>query len=190
MVLLQGVPRAIPLQDVSAALEKQGVSARAVERLRHLVRVELQDAGHFDGLLRDGLDFFGAVRFPAVAERPGPGPGPWRRDVTPAAAASSPSPVGDAVGADQDNVLQCYRCQVLPGVRVLCGSREWCTDVAEASPSATLATGMCVQGFWHVAGNCRHLPRCVRCGEPHTVEYCPRPRNDPICCHCAGGWVA
>ncbi|XP_044730990.1 uncharacterized protein LOC123294005 isoform X2 [Chrysoperla carnea] len=42
------------------------------------------------------------------------------------------------------------------------------------------------QGFWHVAANCRHLPRCVRCGEPHGVEFCPRPRNNPICCHCSG----
>ncbi|XP_058788806.1 uncharacterized protein LOC131662856 [Phymastichus coffea] len=42
------------------------------------------------------------------------------------------------------------------------------------------------QGFWHVAANCRHLPRCVRCGEPHSVEFCSRPRNNPICCHCSG----
>lgn len=42
------------------------------------------------------------------------------------------------------------------------------------------------QGFWHMAANCRHLPRCVRCGEPHSVEFCPRPRNNPICCHCSG----
>ncbi|XP_003424804.1 uncharacterized protein LOC100680304 isoform X2 [Nasonia vitripennis] len=42
------------------------------------------------------------------------------------------------------------------------------------------------QGFWHVAANCRHLPRCVRCGEYHSVDFCPRPRNNPICCHCSG----
>lgn len=42
------------------------------------------------------------------------------------------------------------------------------------------------QGFWHVAANCRHLPRCVRCGEPHSVEFCSRPRNNPVCCHCSG----
>ena len=42
------------------------------------------------------------------------------------------------------------------------------------------------QGFWHVAANCRHLPRCVRCGEPHSLEFCSRPRNNPICCHCSG----
>lgn len=42
------------------------------------------------------------------------------------------------------------------------------------------------QGFWHVAANCRHLQRCVRCGEPHSVEFCPRPRNNPVCCHCSG----
>lgn len=42
------------------------------------------------------------------------------------------------------------------------------------------------QGFWHVAANCRHLPRCVRCGESHGVEFCLRPRNNPICCHCSG----
>jgi len=42
------------------------------------------------------------------------------------------------------------------------------------------------QGFWHIAANCHHMPRCVRCGEGHSVEQCTRPRNDPVCCHCNG----
>ncbi|KAF5283494.1 hypothetical protein FQR65_LT13882 [Abscondita terminalis] len=42
------------------------------------------------------------------------------------------------------------------------------------------------QGFWHTSTHCRQMPRCVRCGENHDVEYCPRPRNAPVCCHCGG----
>ncbi|KAF2881988.1 hypothetical protein ILUMI_24169 [Ignelater luminosus] len=42
------------------------------------------------------------------------------------------------------------------------------------------------QGFWHTSTHCRQMPRCVRCGDNHDVEYCPRPRNAPICCHCGG----
>lgn len=42
------------------------------------------------------------------------------------------------------------------------------------------------QGFWHTSNRCRQMPRCVRCGNHHDVEYCPRPRNSPICCHCGG----
>lgn len=42
------------------------------------------------------------------------------------------------------------------------------------------------QGFWHTSTHCRQLPRCVRCGENHDVEYCPRPRSSPVCCHCGG----
>ncbi|KAK4874521.1 hypothetical protein RN001_013881 [Aquatica leii] len=42
------------------------------------------------------------------------------------------------------------------------------------------------QGFWHTSTHCRQMPRCVRCGENHDVEYCPRPRSAPVCCHCGG----
>lgn len=42
------------------------------------------------------------------------------------------------------------------------------------------------QGFWHTSTHCRYGPRCVRCGENHSVETCPRPRSTPICCHCGG----
>lgn len=113
---------------------------------------QVLDAGHYELLLRQGLDFFGAARFNAIPER-------WWRGGT----GSSGCPLQPGPGMVNnllevanfqtgDGVLQCYRCQ----------------------------------GFWHMAANCRHLPRCVRCGEPHSVEFCPRPRNNPICCHCSG----
>lgn len=42
------------------------------------------------------------------------------------------------------------------------------------------------QGFWHTANYCKHSCRCVRCGENHVVDNCPRPKNNPICCNCGG----
>ncbi|XP_066596781.1 uncharacterized protein [Prorops nasuta] len=148
-ILLRDVPWAIPLQDLSSALAKQGISTGSVERSRQYVRVEVLDAGHYELLLRQGLDFFGAARFSAAPER-------WWRTGN---VGSSQPVLGSGNGQQEgtnfhqgDGVLQCYRCQ----------------------------------GFWHVAANCRHLPRCVRCGEPHSVEFCSRPRNDPVCCHCSG----
>ncbi|XP_025159606.1 uncharacterized protein LOC105187862 isoform X2 [Harpegnathos saltator] len=155
-VLLRGVPWAIPLQDIDSALTKQGIVVGNVERARQFVRVEVLDAGHYEALLRRGLDFFGAARFNAVPER-------WWRGSNSTGCPSIPSQcvlrqdcntsaTSDDGGQVADGVLQCYRCQ----------------------------------GFWHVAANCRHLPRCVRCGEPHSVEFCPRPRNNPVCCHCSG----
>ncbi|XP_011156303.1 uncharacterized protein LOC105193525 [Solenopsis invicta] len=157
-VLLRDVPWAIPLQDINSALTKQGIVAGNVERSRQFVRVEVFDAGHYEALLRQGLDFFEVARFNAIPER-------WWRSGGTACSSGIPSRYlpgnngSNFLEAHQDNlsqtadsVLQCYRCQ----------------------------------GFWHVAANCRHLPRCVRCGEPHSVEFCPRPRNNPICCHCSG----
>lgn len=151
-VLLRDVPWAIPLQDINSALAKQGIATGSVERWRQYIRVEVLDAGHYELLLRQGLDFFGAARFTAVPER-------WWRGGT----GNVGGPLQTGLGIVNnlfeasnfqtgDSVLQCYRCQ----------------------------------GFWHMAANCRHLPRCVRCGEPHSVEFCPRPRNNPICCHCSG----
>ncbi|XP_046617220.1 uncharacterized protein LOC124303708 isoform X2 [Neodiprion virginianus] len=154
-VLLRDVPWAIPLQDLSSALSKQGIAAGSVERSRQYIRVEVLNAGHYELLLRQGLDFFGAARFSAVPERW------WRNGGSVGGGPSQAVIGGTAAGCNGgelppaqqgDGVLQCYRCQ----------------------------------GFWHVAANCRHLPRCVRCGEPHSVEFCPRPRSNPVCCHCAG----
>lgn len=123
--------------------------------------IQVFDAGHYEALLRQGLDFFEVARFNAIPERW------WRGNGYGGAACSSgilsryapengeanvPEAYQDTVSQTTDSVLQCYRCQ----------------------------------GFWHMAANCRHLPRCVRCGEPHSVEFCPRPRNNPICCHCSG----
>ncbi|XP_024939672.1 uncharacterized protein LOC107266598 [Cephus cinctus] len=150
-VLLREVPWAIPLQDLSSALAKQGIATGSVERSRQYVRVEVLDAGHYELLLRQGLDFFGAARFSAIPERW------WRNGAGGATSLGQPATgncnLPETSNVQQgDGVLQCYRCQ----------------------------------GFWHVAANCRHLPRCVRCGETHSVEFCPRPRNNPICCHCSG----
>ncbi|XP_053982766.1 uncharacterized protein LOC128878519 isoform X1 [Hylaeus volcanicus] len=151
-VLLRDVPWAIPLQDINSALSKQGIATGSVERWRQYIRVEVLDAGHYELLLRQGLDFFGAARFGVIPER-------WCRGATGSVGGSlqaGPGMVGNLLESTNlqtgDGVLQCYRCQ----------------------------------GFWHMAANCRHLPRCVRCGEPHSVEFCPRPRNNPICCHCFG----
>ncbi|XP_029665373.1 uncharacterized protein LOC115236820 [Formica exsecta] len=156
-VLLRDIPWAIPLQDINSALAKQGIVAGNVERSRHFVRVEVFDAGHYEALLRQGLDFFEVARFNAVPERwwRGNGNTVCSSGISSRCAPTdygNNSPETSNVPQTADGVLQCYRCQ----------------------------------GFWHVAANCRHLPRCVRCGEPHSVEFCPRPRNNPICCHCSG----
>ncbi|XP_057325115.1 uncharacterized protein LOC130667506 [Microplitis mediator] len=152
-VFLRDVPWAIPLEDLSSALVKQGINISAIERCRQYVRVEVLDASQYEHLLRQGLDFFGAARFSALPERiswwrPSANGinGPHQLAIIPGNATEGSNP------QQPDGVLQCYRCQ----------------------------------GFWHVAANCRHLPRCVRCGEPHSVEFCSRPRNNPICCHCSG----
>lgn len=216
------MPTAIPLQDIEAALARQGVTARSVQRLRHLVRVEvgllqhtglsstafhcaalhvvpsacpqLRDSSQRSALLRAGLDFFGAVRFVAVADRTleplGPRVPVEASDATPATARP---PSGTTTGAElvepaedpvEDNVLQCYRCQVQEQASVLWNRAQRTL----LSLIALMSNVSCpsLQGFWHVSVNCRHLPRCVRCGEPHAVAVCPRPRSDPVCCHCAG----
>ncbi|XP_043269235.1 uncharacterized protein [Venturia canescens] len=167
-VLLRDVPWAIPLQDLSSAFAKQGIATGSIERLRQYVRVEILEADHYEIVLRQGLDFFGAARFSAVPERwwRGGGNGGMTNGSGTSCGNAAPNQAGlpgavigncnlaesSSYGQQGDGVLQCYRCQ----------------------------------GFWHVAANCRHLPRCVRCGEPHSVEFCPRPRNSPICCHCSG----
>ncbi|XP_024871180.1 uncharacterized protein LOC112454174 [Temnothorax curvispinosus] len=157
-VLLRDVPWAIPLQDINSALAKQGIIAGNVERSRQFVRVEVFDAGHYEALLRQGLDFFEVARFNAIPERWWRGGGAASSSGVPSRytpgndGGNVPEAYQDTVSQAADSVLQCYRCQ----------------------------------GFWHMAANCRHLPRCVRCGEPHSVEFCPRPRNNPICCHCSG----
>ncbi|XP_017792955.1 PREDICTED: uncharacterized protein LOC108574820 [Habropoda laboriosa] len=137
-VLLRDVPWAIPLQDINSALMKQGIATGSMERWRQYVRVEVLDAGHYELLLRQGLDFFGTGSTTGGPPQPGP--------------VMVNNFLEMSNFQTSDGVLQCYRCQ----------------------------------GFWHMAANCRHLPRCVRCGEPHSVEFCPRPRNNPICCHCSG----
>ncbi|KAL0108751.1 hypothetical protein PUN28_014112 [Cardiocondyla obscurior] len=83
------------------------------------------------------------------------------------AAWSSGAPLRYTPGNDGGNVQEAYQ------------------DTVSQTTDNVLQCYRC-QGFWHVAANCRHLPRCVRCGELHSVEFCPRPRNNPICCHCSG----
>ncbi|XP_020280228.1 uncharacterized protein LOC109852971 isoform X2 [Pseudomyrmex gracilis] len=157
-VLLRDVPWAIPLQDIYSALEKQGIVPANIERSRHYVRVEVLDANHYEALLRQGLDFFEVARFNAIPERC------WRS--------------GTVRNAYSSNVLS--RCSPMD-------DRSNSSDTSSVSQTtdSVLQCYRC-QGFWHVAANCRHLPRCVRCGEPHSVEFCSRPRNNPVCCHCSG----
>lgn len=121
------------------------------------------DASHYEALLRQGLDFFEVARFNAIPERW------WRNGSCGGTACSSciPSRYSLAPGNDGGNIPEAYQ-----------------ENVSQTADSV-LQCYRC-QGFWHVAANCRHLPRCVRCGEPHSVEFCPRPRNNPICCHCSG----
>ncbi|KAL0272269.1 UNVERIFIED_CONTAM: hypothetical protein PYX00_005310 [Menopon gallinae] len=59
------------------------------------------------------------------------------------------------------------------------------TSTLSSDPNFVLQCYRC-QGFWHIAANCRHEVRCVRCGDHHSVQFCPRPRSNPICCHCSG----
>ncbi|KAE8739149.1 hypothetical protein FOCC_FOCC015378 [Frankliniella occidentalis] len=126
-VLLPDVPRAIPVRDITAALQKQGISALSVERHRHLVHVE--DVAQSNALLRDGLDFFGAVRFRAVSERAGAGYW-WRRDAAVTGTTTSPPTPSPRAGEHPEgggrgavDVLQCYRCQVKPFSSPRCPSR-------------------------------------------------------------------
>lgn len=85
---------------------------------------QLDDAAQQDALLRDGVDFFGAVRFPVVAERcklstvPTTGPtlgGPGSAGGRVQGKGQGPEGAGTPAGrgpSEQDDVLQCYRCQV------------------------------------------------------------------------------
>lgn len=138
-VMIREMPWAVPLEEISNALSKQGINAVNIERVRQAIKVEMTDPIQYENLLRSGFDFFGVARFPVLSGR-------WRFP-----------PTNSMYNMDcreqiQDQPLQCFRCQ----------------------------------GFWHIAANCRQQPRCVRCGDSHVVEFCPRPRQNPICCHCAG----
>ncbi|XP_011502700.1 PREDICTED: uncharacterized protein LOC105366083 [Ceratosolen solmsi marchali] len=157
-LLLRDVPWAIPLQDLNSALTRQGIMARSIERLRQYVRIEVFDSSQYEQLLRQGLDFFGAARFCAIPERW------WRNSGVP----TSQNFAGGGYTTNNNQLAE------------LGGSAQQQSLVDDV-----LQCYRC-QGFWHVAANCRHLPRCVRCGEPHSVEFCARPRNNPICCHCSG----
>lgn len=138
-LLLRDIPWAVPLQEIRNTLEHQGIYPVNIERIRQNVKIELTDPLQYENLLRHGLDFLGATRFSAVPDR-------WRTSLL------ARQPFTTLEQAQQESIIQCYRCQ----------------------------------GFWHIAANCREMPRCVRCGGAHSVETCPRPRHEPVCCHCSG----
>lgn len=45
------------------------------------------------------------------------------------------------------------------------------------------------QRMGHVASNCNSVQRCVRCGENHAYEQCPR-KDNPFCINCKGNHSA
>jgi hypothetical protein len=123
--------------------------------------MQVFESSQYEQLLRQGLDFFGAARFCAIPER-------WWRN-------------GGSVGNPMSQNLL---------IRGYIANENQLAELGGSGQQQPLGDDVLqcyrCQGFWHVAANCRHLPRCVRCGEPHSVEFCARPRNNPICCHCSG----
>ncbi|XP_015121808.1 uncharacterized protein LOC107044445 [Diachasma alloeum] len=160
-IFLHDVPWAIPLEDLSSALDKQGITSATLDRCQSHIRIKIPEVADYEKLIREGLDFFGICRFnalpAAVTDRT---PDFCRVIANPSMNLNEIQPVPAAVSATAKDysqqsgksILQCYRCQ----------------------------------GFWHMAANCRQSPRCVRCGDAHYVDFCPRSRNNPICCHCLG----
>ncbi|KAJ8676551.1 hypothetical protein QAD02_012338 [Eretmocerus hayati] len=165
-VLLRDVPWAIPLPDLSSALARQGIATGNIERLRYYVRVEVLEPSHYEQLLRQGLLFYNATWFPAIPER-------WRN--------------GGAVQQQYQLPQGFFGANCGPDFQQHQHNQPHHPghQPRDPNPDDVLQCYRC-QGFWHVAANCRQLPRCVRCGEPHSVEFCSRPRNNPICCHCSG----
>lgn len=47
------------------------------------------------------------------------------------------------------------------------------------------------QNFFHAQANCRHAPRCVKCGQQHLTTQCNAPEGQaPKCVHCQGDHTA
>lgn len=47
------------------------------------------------------------------------------------------------------------------------------------------------QGFGHSSNHCGHNPRCIKCGENHPTQTCPKPRDIAAkCCNCGGEHTA
>nr|CAD7588690.1 unnamed protein product [Timema genevievae] len=113
IVLLRDVPWAIPLQDISEALTKQGISSGILERSRQHVRVEVLEPSDYECLLQQGLNFFGAIRFTAIPERC------WKVGV-PLCGTSNAMTICNTDNTQQDSVLQCYRCQFSDKIRCSC----------------------------------------------------------------------
>ncbi|XP_011303256.1 uncharacterized protein [Fopius arisanus] len=148
-IFLHDVPWAIPLEDLSSALNKQGITSATLDRCQYHIRIKIPDVSDYEKLIREGLDFFGICRFnalPAVVTED------FCRIMNPTRGLNEELTSKDYPQQSGKSILQCYRCQ----------------------------------GFWHIAANCRQSPRCVRCGDAHYVDFCPRSRNNPICCHCLG----
>ncbi|CAL7941134.1 unnamed protein product [Xylocopa violacea] len=124
-ILLRDVPWAIPLQDINSALAKQGITTGSVERCRQYIRVEVLNAEHYELLLRQGLDFFGAARFNAIPER-------WWRGGT--GSAGGPLQTGPGM---VNNFLEASNLQTGDGYRQ-CPVRQ---QLSNATPiSITLST--------------------------------------------------
>ncbi|XP_063974606.1 uncharacterized protein LOC135161186 [Diachasmimorpha longicaudata] len=159
-IFLHDVPWAIPLEDLSSALDKQGINSATLDRCQSHIRIKILEVADYEKLIREGLNFFGICRFNALPAFTDRTPDLYRRITNPTRSRSDVQLFpGSGWTAAKDypqqpgkSILQCYRCQ----------------------------------GFWHMAAHCRQSPRCVRCGDGHYVDFCPRSRNNPICCHCLG----
>lgn len=47
------------------------------------------------------------------------------------------------------------------------------------------------QGFGHSSANCKHQPKCVKCGNDHATKTCTKtPDQPPKCCNCNGEHTA
>jgi hypothetical protein len=47
------------------------------------------------------------------------------------------------------------------------------------------------QDFGHMVNYCRHPPRCVKCGEAHSIGSCTKDRSSPAkCVHCSEDYTA
>uniref|UniRef100_A0A4V0Y8P3 Putative nucleic-acid-binding protein from transposon x-element panstrongylus lignarius n=1 Tax=Rhodnius prolixus TaxID=13249 RepID=A0A4V0Y8P3_RHOPR len=144
-LFLRDVPYAIPIQEIKNALERQGITALSVDRVRQHVRIEVSDPGQCETLLRYGLDFFGVTRFHVVLGR-------WR----PLYSRLS------SIEQQQESVLQCYRCQGFWHIAANCQQMTRCVRCGGAH-----TVEACTRP--------RNDPICCHCSGPHHAAYkqCP-----------------
>ncbi|RZF44367.1 hypothetical protein LSTR_LSTR007942 [Laodelphax striatellus] len=110
--IIKNLPFSIPLQDITKALENQGIKPLSVERFRQTVKVEINDFKQYENLVRNGLDFFGASRFPVTG-------GKWQSLLF-------------SNRQQHESVLQCYRCQGFWHLAANCEQTPCCVRCGDA----------------------------------------------------------